>query len=407
MSHLLKPRPSALPHLEVCPRWTSRPDDPGGKKDGFDLAAEEGTLIHAKLEGLAEIPTQDWDRSVETDPAIGPALTPAVLAAAAQVRDLFDMVRASGLPVVTARGLGVEKYELADVFPKFGDGAYCEAGVDPEVTRPGTGDLFVVLGKRAVYTDYKSNRVARVHDAQMKAYVVGLFKAVPALENVEVRIVAPRLQGVHEPMFFGRDDVPALEAELSGIVSRAEDPYEPGCPGDDCAMCAGNGRCVWQVASLRDVPVPAAAVVSAGQWAAMLKPVSPELRGTRRQIVKWLEKFAEAVKEDDKAWALAFPDAVLPGFKKSVSAGRSSLDKTRYAEANAALMAAFGLDPVSYLAFAEPDASALAEYVGLNLGLSGEASKAKVAEALAPYMKRGADVIKFLPQKKPSAALPA
>lgn len=401
-----KPRPSSLPSLEACPRWVPRPYS--DKKDALDEAADEGTLVHAKMEQLASIPVAQWQESIETDASLGPALIPVVLECADQIRDLFGY----GLPVITKTVLGLkegEHYELRDAYNVHGDGIYCEAGVDPVVTKHGTGDVFEIAGHRAVYADYKSNRVVRDHRAQMIAYAVGLFRAIIHLEEVEVRIVAPRLIGEHEPMYFSRCDLEGMEAYLAGIVARHQDPFEPGCPGTQCVTCKGNGRCPYQAASLKDIPVQLESLIRPGVWTQMLAAVTPDMRGQRRQLVKWLCDYCEAVKEDDKVWAVQFPDADLPGFKKSVQAGRASLDRDRLSEANTALLSEFGLDPMTLLAYLVPDKTRLAEHVGLNRGVSADKAELEISKALAPYMKRGQDIVQFraLKKEKQAAAIGA
>lgn len=415
------PRPSALPALAACPRWVSRPRTEA--KDSLDEAADEGTAIHAKMEALAGIPVSQWDDDINGDAALGPALIPIVREAADQVRDVFSM----GLPVVTKARLGLGEdshYELGCVLDDglsvqrfhahasampVQDAVYCECGLDSGIAAPGTGDVAVVQGNRGFYIDYKSNRVARDHRPQVLAYVVGLFNAVARLETVEARVVAPRLYGVHAPEVFSRGMLPQLEAELRAITGAAADPFTPGCPGEYCAMCAGNGRCPYQAAALRDIPVAAEALVRPQAWTHMLDAVTPDLRGQRRALVKWLETFVDAVKDDDKAWALANPEAEIPGFAKTVQAGRACFDRTRCAEAVDALCLKFGLGLDVIKAFAVVDASGFADYLALNRGTTKAEAEAEVKAALAPYMKRGADIVAFraVKAKKAKPALTA
>ena len=426
----LKPRPSSLPNLALCPRWVPRPKSAETEKDEMDEAADEGTLVHDKMEMLATVPVLDWDATIDADPDLGPGLAPIAHEAADQVRDIFSL----GLPVITRAMLGIGKedhYELGSVLliaadadhldiahpptlpacypfrhdlPVY-DGIYIECGLDSGIAMPGTGDVVMIQGTRGIYADYKTNRVARNHRAQYLAYVLGMFRAVPRLETVEARIVAPRLIGVHEPEHFIRDQIPELEAELNAIIAKAADPFTPGCPGEPCATCAGNGRCPYQAATLRDIPVQADALVAPQAWRAMFGAVTPELRGQRRLVLSWISKFVETAKDDDKAWALQNPDAELPGFTKSVGLGRPSLDKTRYADVNRDLRIRFGIAPETLEAYCAPDVDAVVDYVALNRGITKDAAKAEVRQALAPYQKRGAAIVSFRPTKKTKALL--
>lgn len=408
----LKPRPSALPHLEACPRWSPRPDKPDELKDGLDEAADEGTLVHAKMEHLATLPPDEWDVAIDADADLSADLRQVVKDCAAQVSDLFIF----GLPVVNKKTLWLnpdEHYELyemvnAEINKGFEDGIYCEVGVDPGVTAPGTADLVLVQGNRAVLVDYKTNRVLRAHDRQQQAYVLGVFAALPQVDSVESRLVCPRLGiDAHPPTMYARNGIPALEAELEGIVALAADPFEPGCPGAQCAFCAGNGRCPWQAASLRDIPADVTALVAPAAWQAILKPETPEIRGQRRALVKWLDGFIEAVKEDDKAWALENPNVPLPGWTKSVGLGRASLDDTKLKGANESLSLTFGLPYDTLVSFLKPDKAKLAEFLALVRGMSDEEAKKEVSKALAPFEKRGAPIISFRAEKRGKKELKA
>lgn len=403
-----RPRPSSLPHLWQCARFVSRPDN-REKKDSIDEAADEGTMLHAKMEALADVPLAGWDAAIEKDPDLSPHQVTLVKEAADQVRDLFAM----GLKPVTKKSLGLTEALGADGFrhtlPQAASDCdmrvFAEVGVDPVVCKPGTADLAAVFGNRAVLVDYKTVYVVRDHDLQMKAYVVGLFEALPAVNFVEVRIVTPRLRDAHEPVTYIRArDFEDLRSELSELVERALDEFTPGCPGEACAFCKGNGRCPYQWSSLRDVPVEEAALSVPDAWKPLLAVATPDLRGRRRRLVKWLEAFVDAAKEDDKAWARDNPDAALPGFVKSVSIGRPSLDRDRLPEVNRALMSAFGIGEKAYIEYVIPDKERLAEYVGLMHGVSAEQAKRDIATALAPYVKRGEDIVSFraVKPKKPT-----
>lgn len=414
---MMKPRPSALPHLEACPRWSPRPDKPDAEKNAMDDAADEGTLVHATMEHLVASPMGEWDAAIDADAELSPDLRQVVKDCAQQVSDLFIF----GLPVVTKKSMGLAAdahYELIGCYggvfnETFNrsvpiDAIYCEVGVDPDITAPGTADLVFVQGNRAVLVDYKTNRVLRAHDRQQQAYILGVFAALPQVDSVESRLVCPRLGiDAHPPTMYLRSDIPRLEAELNGIVALASDPFEPGCPGSQCAFCAGNGRCPWQAASLRDIPADVFAMVAPAAWQAVLSPGTPEIRGQRRALVKWLDGFIEAVKDDDKAWALANPDTDLPGWTKSVGLGRASLDDTRLKEANESLSLTFGLPYDTLVSFLKPDKVKLAEFLALVRGMSDDEAKKEVSKALAPFEKRGAPIISFRAEKRGKKELKA
>lgn len=400
MNYDKRPRPSALPHVAECPRWVSCPDGKASK--ALEEAADEGTLIHAKMEELAGVPEPEWDAHIDGDKETEPNQKELIKACATQVRDLFQF----GLPVfVLAKWPENDShYQLQDVC-KDGKGVFAEASVDPVVCQPGTADLVYVCGNRAVLVDYKVVRIIRDHDFQLMAYAVGVFKAMPAVNYVEVRIVTPRLGEAHANVTYERYgsgplSLSHIEAMLNEVVERHLDPFTPGCPGEGCSMCAGNGRCPWQMATLRDVPSDIAEMIVPGVWTAMLNAVTPELRGARRRLKKVVDAWSDAVQEDDKMWALTTTDTELPGFTKSVSAGRASLDKDRLLDANLALMQNFSLTAEGLLAYCAPDKARLTEYVSMQEAKSKKEAEACIGAVLAPYTVRGADIVTFRAVKK-------
>jgi hypothetical protein len=417
---MAKPRPSSLPFLSACPRWVNRPKPVEEEKDELDIAADEGSMVHGKMEDLASKPVSTWEETTANDVGLPEDLKHVVREACVQVSDVFSL----GLPVVTKALLGLrpdDHYEIEDISWDEGgkplyipldaedkpsmrtirDAIYCEVGLDSGVCLPGTADLVALLGDHAWLIDYKTNRVVREHFSQMLAYVVALFRTVPRLQTIEQRIVAPRLGDAHKPVQYARSQLPDMQRALEEIVERGADPFTPGAPGEQCAFCAGNGRCPWQAASLRDIPVDAAELVPANAWQTLLAPDLPsDTRGIRRGLVKWLERFVDAVKEDDKAWVLANPGVAMPGWTAVLAKGRLSLDAERLAEINETLRLTFGLTFEKMEAFMKPDMKRLAEYVGMLRGMSTEAASAEMAKVLASYMKRGADSVRMVQVKE-------
>jgi hypothetical protein len=403
-----RPRPSTLPLLDQCPRFVSRKKSEVNR-DALDEAAEEGTILHAKMEKLALIPVDLWDESIEKDPDLSPDQVTILKEASVQVADLFRL----GLPVVTLASLPSAlteggHYQLEDALMLPADtGIFVEVSVSPKVCRPGTADLFARYGNKGVLCDYKFTRVIREHDLQMKAYVVGVFNAVP-VDYVEVRIVAPRLRDAHPAVTYNRKThLPLLQEELSHVIDRSADLFAPGCPGETCAFCEGNARCPYQMASLKDIPMTETSLVMPDAWLPILLAETLPARGQRRQLVKWLGAFIDAAKEDDKAWAIANPGLELPGFTKSVQLGRASLDRDKLKEANEALLLRFGITENMLLGYTVPDKDRLAEFVGLLQGLGADEAKTAINQALAPFTKRSEDIIAFRASRKTKGALNA
>lgn len=144
----------------------------------------------------------------------------------------------------------------------------------------------------------------------------------------------------------------------------------------------------------------AAALVASDTWREVLIPETPEVRGRRRELIKWLGGFVQAVKDDDKQWAIDNPDVELPGWTKTVSLGRASLDTTRLGEVNAALSLTFGIGYDTLVSFLKPDKVKLIEFISMMRGTSVDEAKREVAKVMAPFDKRGAPIISFRAKKK-------
>lgn len=406
-----------MPLLQACPRWVNRPKPDEGEEDSLDIAANEGTLVHSKMERLAATPVSTWEAGTASDTGLPDELKHVVREACVQVADIFSL----GLPVVTKALLCLrpdDHYEIEDVLWENGkpvysppagrppmrtirDAVYCEVGLDSGVCLPGTADLVALLGDHAWLVDYKSSRVVRSHDAQQMAYALALFKTVPKLTTLEQRIVAPRLGDAYRPAQYERKRLYDIEDALQDIVDRADDLFTPGSPGEQCAFCAGNGRCPWQAASLKEIIEPEGQLIPAGAWRALMDPdITPEQRGWRRGIAKEMERMSEAIKADDKEWSTKNPGVNPHGWVVSLAKGRLTIDSERLAEINEKLRLTFGLTFEKMEAFMKPDMKKLAEYVGMLRGMSTETALIEMQQAIAPYMKRGADSVRMTQVKE-------
>lgn len=400
MSVIKKPRPSSMPLLEQCPRFVSRPDDPDSKKDDMDLAAEEGTMLHAFMERMVKnVPPDEWETYIEGSTELSPDQVPVIQEAAEQIHDILAL----GLPVTS----------LSDVTPVPVDGHYTlgqhvtahegiflEVSLVPTVAAPGTADLVALIGNSAILVDYKFTRVEREHDAQMLSYVDGLFNCAKGIEFVEVRIVAPRLSGgTHAPVHYSRDDHRRFLPGLQRIVEKAADPFTPGCPGVPCSFCAGNGRCPWQMQSLKNVPPDVTDVDLRSIWQPVLAADTPEMRGQRRKLCVWLDRWTKAVKEADKEWALLHPDAVLPGFRKSVCLGRLAYNKDSTKDIATTLNTHYGYTFSDMMEFMKFNETAAVDYISLHNAIPKTQAKTTLRTDLAPFMERGAETVRFTPEK--------
>lgn len=382
-------RPSSLPNLKACPRWV-------GSDSLESEAAIEGTLVHEALERLAMTPRSNWKEAIESDVTLDAGLKQVVIDCAEQIEEfwVFD-------PEVHPQGTTISNLNPAK------PAIYLETRIDSGVVRPGSADLIHFHQATATLIDYKTNRVVRDHDAQQKAYVLGIFAAAPHIETVLAKIVAPRLgEDAPDPDWYFRADTPQIEAELREIVEQAADPFTPGAPGPQCTFCAGSGRCPYQMTNVVDlIPTsntpPELLPLAQGTrtWSDILHPVTSADRGLRRELIRWLDAMIDAIKEDDKAWAEAEPTGEMDGFRKQVRLGRASLDRTRLAEANLALCKAIGMTPEQMFQFLQPITAELVEHVAIAKTTSSAQARKIVDEAMSPFIVRGAPIVSFVKVK--------
>lgn len=166
---------------------------------GAGLAALRGTLIHALLQYLPQLPQTQWRKA-----ASGYLEMRAINFSAAQRKAMADDV----LAIVAAP-------DLAHV---FGPDSRAEVGICAEVPRPkGSGpplkingqiDRLIVTERAVTILDYKSNRfppadishVAEAYLYQLAAYAVALAEIYPR-HNIEAALVwtsGPRLMPIPE-----------------------------------------------------------------------------------------------------------------------------------------------------------------------------------------------------------------
>lgn len=119
----------------------------------------------------------------------------------------------------------------------------------------GTADVVATRGDTALIVDYKTgySKIDEVRDNwQAKAYVLGVFQEHEHLNHCTFAFIVPKRDEVLWGQFM-RLEVPALRAEISAIISRAEvtrPKWEQGTididdvnPSVDCRFCAFESKC--------------------------------------------------------------------------------------------------------------------------------------------------------------------
>ncbi len=364
--------PSKLKILDRCPRWQQ---DETRRDEGMAEAAEEGTRLHALCEDMVNQFTADrWD---EEAPALCGSDAPLVLDALEPVRD-----------DILANGL--RKHDPATCGTSM-KGRYVSEAV---LVSPLMGrmklDWFAVSldGFTAWVVDFKFVRAEPDVRQQLEGYALTVMEQHPDVRNVILRAPAPKVFAENYLSTVSRADMPRIRAEVERIAAKATDAFAPGVPCEFCCTCSGNGRCPWQAAALRDIVTdPSMDLLTKTD---LLDPATPEIRGRRKRLVKWLGSLVDAMKDQDKQWALANPDAVLPGWTIKMCAGRKSLDKMRWLEAQKLIESLLGIRGNELLECCEPDLGKVAELLELREGITDKQAKAKVAKALDGLMVRGA-----------------
>jgi hypothetical protein len=186
--------PSSWKYRAICRRWENH--------GGTNEAAEEGTLLHERLE------TGNYDglneEQVEAIQKVLKIVTP-----------FFNMEGAQVLREVKLPILGGKSY--------------------------GTSDLVVVQGPRAWVIDYKFGRRAidhPKHNWQGVGYLLGVIEKFPEVEEVEVIFIVPRRDEVLRHTFYKPDFFP-LQHEVGALLEDLDhrEDFEPNPTPAGCEFC--------------------------------------------------------------------------------------------------------------------------------------------------------------------------
>lgn len=366
--------PSKLKQVATCPRWVRAPDT---ANPALVEAAEEGTRLHGLCETVVK------NHKAETWDCILPSLCGSDCGLISEaLLPIHDVIVGNGL-------LPLSKLSGSDL---PGPGEY---GVEVGMESPRTGrqrlDFLAILsdGDTAVLADYKFVRYEPDVRLQMMAYADTVFAMYPNVNTVQLMAPAPKVFAADYHAIVSRNGMQEFTNEVDVILAEVTDDFCPGRPGPVCCMCGGNGRCPWQAASLREIAMdPTIALVTKDQ---LLDPRTPQDRGDRRCLIQWLDALSDAVKAQDKQWALDHPgdDVLGPGWTVSMSLGRKTLDRRRSLEACAILKARFRMTDDELLNCVVPDAKAVTEWLSIRDAISLESAGELVKVAMEPVMTRG------------------
>lgn len=379
--------PSALAATEACPRF--RPD---GKEND---AAQEGTLLHEKLEEMVQQPKNQWEAWIQLQ-ELSAEHKGLLQVAAADLDPLVD----DDMPVYPDKVLKPRFRQGRLLNQTLKPGLYPECEIETAPGRHGYIDLLIMTHDGvAVVVDYKMVRNAKDYSLQLGAYAMYLHRIVPTIQGFECRIVAPRLYGDQEVHRWAAYDLAAIEKRIDRITQMADnsanDPTIPGRPCDSCQYCHWNGACPYQANALTEA-VPVRSNLETNRL--LTHPVSAEDRGIRRTYLKLIEAFVKAAKEDDAAWVeehggMQIPANSVPGWKLSWRNGRASLDKERMTEVRTALMEKLSFDMDDVLSVSDVSLTKVVERLSLKYGYSEKVAKAEVQKALDEFMSSGGKVL--------------
>jgi hypothetical protein len=270
--------PSKLEDIAICPGYVGTPSAPG-----MNAAAESGTRCHAAVETRSLVGLSE-EETMLSEMAIG--YEDEVIAGAAHV---YREIRV----------------EVLDQF--------------------GFLDTLCIMpdGQTAHIIDYKFGKVmvrSADKNLQGKAYVVGVFKRFPGLDNITVHFPMPRLDHITTHVFL-RGDLPKLRRELELIIERAKhtksifdsDEVIPllNPLSESCDYCGNRLRCRALAAHVITVAGKLGVKELPKDPVVTLADVrDPQETGILLRMASIVEKWVA----DIKAWALqqALVDDIIP-----------------------------------------------------------------------------------------------
>lgn len=383
----MKTSPSRLVYVEACPKFKPTPFQSDAASEGIDL--------HAALEELVS-KSEPWEYQNfiinDTDHNWTQEQKGLLCKAAESL---------SGIIGEYSENFMCRAYRDCDmstvardvrpdsVFP----GLYPEIKIKVGEGRHGFIDLLIINeNKEAIIVDYKFVRSSSDFELQLAAYAVALNKSLPFIKKIKAVIIDPYLSDTENAMLQWEYDERKLR-EYEAIIDKIDESVDdPNCfpkPGSHCERCKFNGKCVYQAKT-----VGFGLDFSVSRLTEILQANNDEDRALRRDFMKCAEALVASIKDDDKAYFDKNPDAELPGWKKTMMAGRTTLDKDQASAINETILSTFpSVEPRDILGLAVPDVTQLTELLSFKTGFPVETVKGQLNVALEPFMKRGASYV--------------
>jgi len=244
--------PSTLQSREACACYRG--------KSGTSAAAETGTKQHAVVETGRDDETLDDDKALAAAECLDYYQRQKELLEEARTRAEKELIAQAIAAKVATYVPPAAVLDLAEIYLPVDGKTFFDvvngATVTTKSTTAGYVDRCLIAHDRkyAILLDWKFGAWAVEHakdNLQGIAYVLGLFRAYPTLEQVKFVFKLPHLDSMTEHT-FSRSDIPDLYLRVQVVVARSREAYAkvdkddfsmatPMVPA--CNFCALIGKC--------------------------------------------------------------------------------------------------------------------------------------------------------------------
>lgn len=271
--------PSSLGYREMCPSWEN---DNDSNKD--TTASEEGTRCHEACE-TGDLTGLNEEQELIVSMCLG-----------------YVMALKNGMPKPVVE-LKEVKLTVLDQF--------------------GSVDVVLIHGAEAHVVDYKFGRrsVADAEDnAQLQAYILGVFDKFPKVERVEGHLLLPRRDEASRHVYTRAKDYKQIKLRISTIIARAKDGKIFTATVKGCEFCGKKGSC----AALASIALNRSASIrlamgAEGEGTAEslgLDMHDPDTIAKLLNISSVMEKWAEAVRAEALRLSL-YEGVEIPGYAQA------------------------------------------------------------------------------------------
>ncbi len=244
--------PSTLQSREACACYRG--------KGGTSIAAETGTKQHAVVETGRDDDTLDDDKALAAADCLDFYQRQKELLEEARARAEKEAIAAAVAAKLDHYTPPAAVLDLAEIYLPVDGKTFFDVvngqTVNTKSTTAGYVDRCLISHDRkyAILLDWKFGAWAVEHakdNLQGIAYVLGLFRAYPTLNDIKFVFKLPHLDTMTEHT-FNRSDIPELYLRVQTVVARAREAYPQVEKGDfsmatpmvpACNFCSLIGKC--------------------------------------------------------------------------------------------------------------------------------------------------------------------